>query len=88
MPYLGHTTFSLSSIFPNFSLSSAISIFLGEVPIIGTPAADNKFAILPKQMKDLTNFIKLREEMFISYGDDFQKSELDSRTNYTGRFNG
>ena len=52
------------------------------------PGRDNKFAILPKQMKDLTNFIKLREEMFISYGDDFQKSELDSRTNYTGRFNG
>ena len=52
------------------------------------PGRDNKFAILPRQMEDLTNFIKLREEMFMSYGDDFQKSELDSRINYTGRFNG
>ena len=52
------------------------------------PGRDNKFAILPRQMEDLTNFIKLREEMFMSYGDDFQKSELDSRINYAGRFNG
>ena len=52
------------------------------------PGRDNKFAILPEQMKDLTDYIKLREEMFISHGDDFQESESDSRLNYTGRFNG
>jgi len=26
--------------------------------------------------------------MFTSHGADFQQSELDSRNNYTGRFNG
>lgn len=52
------------------------------------PGRDNKFAILPEQLLDLTNFIKLREEMFITHGDNFQECELDSRNNYTGRFNG
>jgi sialic acid synthase SpsE len=52
------------------------------------PGRDNKFAVLPHQMKDLTDYIKMREEMFISHGEDFQQSELDSRNNYTGRFDG
>ncbi len=52
------------------------------------PGRDNKFAILPHEMKDLTDYIKMREEMFTSHGSDFQQSELDSRNNYTGRFNG
>jgi sialic acid synthase SpsE len=52
------------------------------------PGRDNKFAVLPHELKDLTDYIKMREEMFISHGDDFQESELDSRNNYTGRFDG
>ena len=32
--------------------------------------------------------IKLREEMMIEHGLDYQDCESDSRTNYTGRFNG
>jgi len=52
------------------------------------PGRDNKFAVLPHQMKDLTDYIKMRSEMLIYHGDDFQESELDSRNNYSGRFNG
>ena len=52
------------------------------------PGRDNKFAVLPHQMKDLTDYITMRGEMFIQHGDDFQDSELDSRNNYTGRFDG
>ena len=52
------------------------------------PGRDNKFAILPEQMKDLTDYIEMREDMYISHGDDYQQSELDSRLNYTGRFDG
>jgi N,N'-diacetyllegionaminate synthase len=52
------------------------------------PGRDNKFAILPHQMKDLTDFIKIRNEMLVFHGNDFHESELDSRNNYTGRFNG
>ena len=52
------------------------------------PGRDNKFAILPHQMKDLTDYIKIREDMFISHGDGFQLFEEDSRKNYAGRFNG
>ena len=52
------------------------------------PGRDNKFAILPHQMKDLTDYIKIRQDMFISHGNGFQDSEADSRKNYAGRFNG
>jgi sialic acid synthase SpsE len=51
------------------------------------PGRDNKFAILPHQLKDLSDYIKMREEMF-THQDEVQQSELDSRKHYTGRFNG
>jgi N,N'-diacetyllegionaminate synthase len=51
------------------------------------PGRDNKFAILPDQLKNLSDYIKLREDMFIIQP-DVQDSELDSRKHYTGRFNG
>ena len=50
------------------------------------PGRDNKFAILPHEMKDLTDYIAIRDEMFISHGTGYQSSESDSRTNYAGRF--
>ena len=37
---------------------------------------------------DLSNYINTREDMFISHGNDYQECELDSRINYTGRFDG
>ena len=52
------------------------------------PGRDNKFAILPHELKDLSNYINTRENMFISHGNDYQECELDSRINYTGRFDG
>lgn len=51
------------------------------------PGRDNKFAILPHQLKNLSDYIKMRDEMFI-YQDEIQQSELNSRKYYTGRFNG
>ena len=52
------------------------------------PGRDNKFAILPKQLKDLTDFIKNRNLMLENLGLGFNEKENDSRLNYTGRFNG
>ncbi len=52
------------------------------------PGRDNKFAILPRDMSDLISYIQLRKDMSIPHGNDYQKNELDSRNNYTGRFNG
>jgi N,N'-diacetyllegionaminate synthase len=52
------------------------------------PGRDNKFAILPHELKDLSDYIKLRETMNKPLGEDFQEAELDSRNNYRGRFNG
>ena len=52
------------------------------------PGRDNKFAILPKQLKDLTNFIKNRSLMLENLGLGFNDKENNSRLNYTGRFNG
>ena len=52
------------------------------------PGRDNKFAILPNDLNDLSSYIKLRKEMLIDHGIDHQKCETDSRINYAGRFNG
>lgn len=52
------------------------------------PGRDNKFAILPDDMKDLTSYINVRKDMLIYRGKDYQSSEVDSRVNYEGRFNG
>ena len=52
------------------------------------PGRDNKFAIFPKQLKDLTNFIKNRSLMLENLGLGFNDKENKSRLNYTGRFNG
>ena len=52
------------------------------------PGRDNKFAILPEQLKDLTDFIINRELMFNNLGLGYNEKENDSRINYTGRFNG
>ena len=49
---------------------------------------DHKFAILPKDLANLTSFIKLRDNMLLNLGKDHQQCEQDSRENYTGRFNG
>ena len=52
------------------------------------PGRDNKFAILPNQMLDISNYISRYNMMLVDLGVDFQDGELDSRKNYTGRFNG
>ena len=52
------------------------------------PGRDNKFAILPTDLKNLSDYIKLRDDMLIDRGIGYQESELDSRNNYKGRFDG
>ena len=39
-------------------------------------------------MKRLSEYIKISNKVMDSKGSDFQECELDSRNNYTGRFNG
>ena len=51
------------------------------------PGRDNKFAILPHEMKELTEYIKIFNEMHQFHGLDYQPCEEASRTHYTGRFN-
>ena len=50
------------------------------------PGRDNKFAILPHHMKDLTEYINNRTKMLIDKGLGFNSLEEDSRNNYAGRF--
>lgn len=52
------------------------------------PGRDNKFAILPKDLLKLSEYISNRKQMYIDHGLDYQQGELDSRKNYEGRFNG
>ena len=52
------------------------------------PGRDNKFAILPSDMKFLTDYINDREKNLIDLGIDYQDIEESSRKYYRGRFNG
>ncbi len=51
------------------------------------PGRDNKFAILPYELKNLIDFNSLSKISKTHLGLDYQESELDSRNNYRGRFN-
>ena len=52
------------------------------------PGRDNKFAILPHELKELSDYIKLREEVNKSHGNGYLECEKESREIMTGRFNG
>tara|TARA_B100001123_G_scaffold437566_1_gene570042 strand:- start:29318 stop:30118 length:801 start_codon:yes stop_codon:yes gene_type:complete len=51
------------------------------------PGRDNKFAILPHELKNLCDYIHMHEQMHIWHGLDFLEQERSSREFYTGRFN-
>ena len=50
------------------------------------PGRDNKFALLPKDMKFLRNYITLREDFFKKKGLGLQKNEVDVYKFYRGRW--
>tara|TARA_B100000963_G_scaffold362020_1_gene402136 strand:- start:4101 stop:4910 length:810 start_codon:yes stop_codon:yes gene_type:complete len=50
------------------------------------PGRDNKFAILPMEMKKINEYIDTYENSMTDYGLEFQKIETPSRENYRGRF--
>ena len=52
------------------------------------PGRDNKFAILPHELKELSDYIKMRMEMNINHGGDYLECEQEARDIMTGRFNG
>ena len=52
------------------------------------PGRDNKFAILPGDMKFLTDYIEERDKNLIDLGIDYQEIEETSRKFYRGRFDG
>lgn len=93
----------LKTLCPNIGLSDHIQgvesskIAIGEGAILiekhftidkDLPGRDNKFSILPNELKNLTDYIKNRSMMLEDQGLGFNQKENDSRTNYTGRFNG
>ena len=52
------------------------------------PGRDNKFAILPHELKELSDYIKMREEMNINHGGGYLECEQEARDIMTGRFDG
>jgi len=52
------------------------------------PGRDNKFAVLPEELKSLSEFITLVKEMHQFHGLDYQAAEEGARNEYAGRFNG
>lgn len=52
------------------------------------PGRDNKFAILPRDMKHLSDYVEKRKKMMIYHGSGYLECEQNQRDNYTGRFDG
>ena len=52
------------------------------------PGRDNKFAIMPNELKNLTDFISNRTLMLNDKGNGYDDLEQETRLNYTGRFDG
>ena len=52
------------------------------------PGRDNKFAILPDEMKFLSDYIQVFNSSMIDHGIDYQEIETSSRNSYRGRFDG
>ena len=50
------------------------------------PGRDNKFAILPNELKELSDYYNSKILMEIDRGKNLQKSELDTFKNYRGRW--
>lgn len=51
------------------------------------PGRDNKFAILPEELLGLSKYISYINEMMIDHGSGYNELEMNSRNNYTSRFN-
>lgn len=52
------------------------------------PGRDNKFAILPNDLKKLKEYIDINTKVNINHGTDYQKCEEESRNVYSGRWDG
>jgi sialic acid synthase SpsE len=50
------------------------------------PGRDNKFAILPHELKELSDYIKLRKEVNVNHGNGYLECEEEAREVMTGRF--
>jgi N-acetylneuraminate synthase/N,N'-diacetyllegionaminate synthase len=52
------------------------------------PGRDNKFAIMPRELKQLKHFTDLSYEISQDRGIDYQPCESEARKVYSGRWNG
>jgi sialic acid synthase SpsE len=52
------------------------------------PGRDNKFSILPHELRELSDYIKLRREMNVNHGDGYLECEEEAREVMTERFDG
>ena len=52
------------------------------------PGRDNKFAILPNQLRRLKKYVDIFSKVNLSHGSDYQECEEETREVYSGRWNG
>lgn len=79
-----HTKNILSSI---LSFSMGVTLIEKHFTIDNTlPGRDNKFAILPNEMKKLSETVKIFEQMYEPKKKEFIKAEIEVRKVYTGRW--
>ena len=80
-----HTNNILSSV---FSLPMGVTLIEKHFTIDkNLPGRDNKFALLPNDMLELSNTISLFEKMYKSKNKGFIKPEIEVRRIYTSRWN-
>jgi N,N'-diacetyllegionaminate synthase len=52
------------------------------------PGRDNKFAILPNQLKKLKKYVDISSMVNLNHGPDYQECEEETRKVYSGRWDG
>ena len=52
------------------------------------PGRDNKFAVLPNELKKLKEYIDIYSKVNLDNGSDYQKCEEETRKIYSGRWDG
>jgi len=84
---VGYSDHCIGAEVAKISLGYDINILEKHFTIDNTlPGRDNKFAILPDQLKSIREAIKLREGIKKNLNYHYDESEIESRTKYPSRF--
>jgi sialic acid synthase SpsE len=86
-PKVGLSDHTTSTIIPAFSVLQGVSTIEKHFTTDhDLPGRDNKFALEPKEFKEMVDNISLAESSISDFGNDYQDIESDTVNNYRGRW--